>query len=210
MRLPVVAAVAALLPLAACGQDNRAAPEAVSDGEAAAVATPSATLAARTDTARAPLGATASAALKDAQGRDVGRAVLTQGPAGVLIRVEAAGLTPGWHGLHLHKVGQCDGPGFTSAGAHVTHGGVASEPHGLLNADGPDAGDLPNLYADAQGRAFAEVFTPFARLAETGPGEHLLDADGASILIHAGADDHSSQPIGGAGDRVACGVIAAG
>ena len=64
--------------------------------------------------------------------------------------------------------------------------------------------------AGADGRAFAEIFTPFARLAENGPGVHLLDADGSAIVIHAQADDYTSQPIGGSGDRVACGVIAAG
>lgn len=187
---------AAVLALAACGQPGGNAAEAP-PAEAAAVE-------------RAPLGATARAPLTDGQGRSAGQVLLTQGPAGVLIRIEATGLTPGWHGLHLHKVGQCEGPGFTSAGAHVTHGGAETEPHGLLNAEGPDAGDLPNIYADAQGRAFAEVFTPFARLADRGPGESLLDADGAAVLIHANADDHATQPIGGAGDRVACGVIAAG
>ena len=41
-------------------------------------------------------------------------------------------------------------------------------------------------------------------------GQHLLDADGSAILIHAMADDHAAQPIGGSGDRVACGVVAAG
>ena len=81
---------------------------------------------------------------------------------------------------------------------------------GLLNADGSDAGDLPNLYVGADGRGFAEVFTTTAGLAEGGPGQHLLDADGSAILIHAGPDDYASQPIGGSGDRAACGVIAAG
>ena len=41
-------------------------------------------------------------------------------------------------------------------------------------------------------------------------GPNLLDADGAAILIHALADDHVAQPIGGSGDRVACGMIVAG
>ena len=91
----------------------------------------------------------------------------------------------------------------------MKHGGDSAV-HGLLNSGGPESGDLPNLYAGADGRAFAEVFTTGAALVEGAGGEHLLDADGSAILIHAMADDHAAQPIGGSGDRVACGVVAAG
>ena len=40
--------------------------------------------------------------------------------------------------------------------------------------------------------------------------ENLADKDGSAIVIHANADDHRAQPIGGAGGRIACGVIAGG
>jgi Cu-Zn family superoxide dismutase len=159
-------------------------------------------------TERAPLGDFGEATLVNAEGARVGRAVLTQGPTGLLIRVEATGITPGWHGIHLHQTGTCEGA-FTSAGGHI-HGGEGGKPHGLLNAEGPDDGDLPNVHADAGGRVMAEVFTPRARIAATGPGAWLLDADGSAIVVHAGADDHTTQPIGGAGARVACGIVAAG
>lgn len=157
---------------------------------------------------RAAPGDAGEATLKDSSGATVGRAVLTQGPTGLLIRVEADGLAPGWHGMHIHSVGQCAAP-FTSAGAHVNHGDPKA-PHGLLNTEGPDDGDLPNIFADAAGHAHAEVFTTRARLASEGPGQWLWDADGSALVIHANADDHASQPIGGAGDRVVCGVMAAG
>lgn len=157
---------------------------------------------------RAAVGDFGEATLKDAAGATVGRAVLTQGPTGLLIHVEADGLTPGWHGMHIHAKGECAAP-FTSAGGHVNHGDPAA-PHGLLNARGPDDGDLPNIFADAQGHARAEVFTTRARIAREGPGQWLWDADGSALVIHAGVDDHTSQPIGGAGARVACGVMAAG
>ena len=55
----------------------------------------------------------------------------------------------------------------------------------------------------------AEVFTPFVSLAAGGDKPGLLDADGSALVIHARADDYASQPIGGAGDRVACAVIGA-
>ena len=157
---------------------------------------------------RAAMGDFGEATLVDASGQRVGRAVLTQGPTGLLIRIEADGLTPGWHGVHIHAVAACEAP-FTSAGGHINHG-EPKDPHGLLNAQGPDDGDLPNIHADAEGRVRAEVFTTRARIARDGPGQWLWDADGSALVIHASADDHGSQPIGGAGARVACGVMAAG
>lgn len=159
-------------------------------------------------TGRATPGDFGEATLMNASGARVGRAVLTQGATGLLIRIEATGLTPGWHGMHIHSVGQCT-PAFTAAGAHVNHG-IPARPHGLLNAEGPDDGDLPNIFAAADGTASAEVFTTHARIADDGPGEWLWDADGSALVIHANIDDHTSQPIGGAGDRVVCGVMEAG
>jgi len=158
--------------------------------------------------ARAAVGDFGEATLMNASGANVGRAILTQGPTGLLIRIEADGLTPGWHGVHIHATGRCAAP-FTSAGPHVNHG-EPKAPHGLLNAAGPDDGDLPNIHADAQGSVRAEVFTSRARIASDGPGQWLWDADGSALVIHANMDDHASQPIGGAGDRVICGVMAAG
>ena len=157
---------------------------------------------------RAAPGDFGEAALIDASGANIGRAVLTQGPTGLLIRIEADGLAPGWHGVHIHAVGACEAP-FTSAGAHINHAPAAA-PHGLLNPEGPDDGDLPNVFADSQGRVRAEVFTTRARIAAQGPGQWLWDSDGSALVIHANADDHVTQPIGGAGGRVACGVMAAG
>lgn len=203
MRLPLIAAGMLTLPFLAACQPASTPTETV-------VETSNGTAAASADArARAPVGATAHASLTDGAGGSAGSATFRQGPTGVLIRIEASGLTPGWHGLHLHGVGRCEGPGFQSAGSHVQHTDQAA-PHGLLNADGNDAGDLPNLYVGSDGRGFAEVFTTTASLVQGGPGEYLLDADGSAILIHAAPDDHTSQPIGGSGDRVICGVVAAG
>lgn len=157
---------------------------------------------------RAPTGDFGEATLINAAGANIGRAVLTQGPTGLLIRIEAEGLTPGWHGVHIHATGQCAAP-FTSAGGHINHD-EPKAPHGLLNPGGPDDGDLPNIFADEAGRVRAEIFTTTARISRGGPGQWLWDADGSALVIHANADDQVSQPIGGAGDRVACGVMAAG
>lgn len=149
----------------------------------------------------------ATAALKTADGGDAGSVTAYRGPLGLLLRVEGKGWPAGWHGVHLHAVGTCEGPAFTSAGAHVNHP-RAARPHGLLNGNGgPDLGDLQNIHAAADGSAHAEVYLAGAGLDMH--GRDLLDADGLSFLVHANADDHVSQPIGGAGARIACGVFEA-
>lgn len=143
----------------------------------------------------------AVATLKTASGADAGVVAAFSGPKGWLFRVEGQGWPAGWHGVHLHAVGTCEGPAFTSAGAHVNH--ATPHPHGLLNANGgPDLGDLQNVHADANGRVMAEVY-----LAETPDSVALLGGDGVAFLVHANRDDHRTQPIGGAGDRIACGVF---
>jgi Cu-Zn family superoxide dismutase len=138
-------------------------------------------------------------------GGNVGTVELTQGPRGVLMRIalRPGTLSPGWHGLHLHAVGDCSDTGtFKRSGGHV---GKIEGGHGLLNPDGPEAGDLPNIYAFADGSARAEVFTGLVTLAQGQP--RLLDNDGSALIIHERPDDQVSQPIGGAGGRVACAVI---
>ena len=148
----------------------------------------------------------ATAELRDARGRVVGTVEFRESTRGVVARIEARDMTPGWHGAHFHMVARCDGPGFQSAGGH-THVGRASV-HGLLNNRATDTGDLPNVHAGAGGRVDAEVFNPFVTLSRANNGRsRLLDRDGSAFMIHAQADDHASQPIGGSGDRVACGVI---
>ena len=76
----------------------------------------------------------------------------------------------------------------------------------MRNPEGPDNGDLPNLFAAADGSAAAEFFTTRVSVA-SGSMPALLDEDGSAVIIHANRDDHLTQPIGGAGGRVACGVI---
>ena len=155
--------------------------------------------------ASATTASAATAELKGADGKTLGTATLTDAPHGVLLRIEAKGLTPGWHGMHFHEKGDCGAPDFKSAGAHVHT--TTSVVHGLLNADANDNGDLPNLFAAADGSATAELFSPLVSLNGAGGRPALLDADGSSIVVHASPDDYKTQPIGGAGARVACGVV---
>lgn len=148
--------------------------------------------------------AAASAQLKDAKGASVGTASLSDAGRGVLVKLDLKGLTPGWHAIHFHEKGDCSDAKFTSAGGHVHS--ATPVVHGLLNADANDAGDLPNIHVAADGTAQAEVFSTWVGLS-AGERLNLKDADGSAVVIHAKTDDHESQPIGGAGDRVACGVI---
>ena len=145
---------------------------------------------------------TAQARLVSTAGRLAGTARFEQAPTGVLIRITARGLPPGPHGLHLHETGACT-PDFGAAGGHVNPDGAM---HGLKHPDGPDPGDLPNLIVGGDGRADAELFTTLVSI-DGGPQPALLDADGTAIIVHAEPDDHETQPIGGAGERIACGIV---
>ena len=150
--------------------------------------------------------AVATATLKTADGSDAGTVTAFEGPLGMIFRVEGKGWPAGWHGVHLHAVGTCEGPGFTTAGGHVNHAENA-RPHGLLNkSGGPDLGDLQNVHAAADGSAVADVYLAWEGL--DAKESDFMDANGLSFLVHANADDYVSQPIGGAGARIACGVFA--
>lgn len=146
---------------------------------------------------------TASATLIDKTGKRIGTAKLRQGPKGVLIHVKVSGLAPGKHGLHLHSHGECSPEtGFKSARGHV---GKVAGAHGLMNPKGPEPGDLPNIFVGANGTGEMEAYTTLVAI---GKGDHnLLDTDGSTFIIHEKPDDHITQPIGGAGPRVACGII---
>ena len=147
----------------------------------------------------------AQATIINLEGVEIGKASLTQGPAGVLFHISVSGLTPGKHGLHLHSHGVCEtGEAFKTARGHV---GMVEGAHGLLNPDGPEPGDLPNIFVGADGIGEMEAFSTLVSL-EQGPN-NLLDAVGSTFVIHERADDHITQPIGGSGARIACGIITA-
>jgi superoxide dismutase, Cu-Zn family len=145
---------------------------------------------------------TASAAVARPDGVVVARATLTQGSAGILVAVSATGLAAGRYGIHLHETGLCEGPAFASAGAHWN---PAGRQHGRLNPMGFHGGDLPNLDIAANGAGRIRFTVAGGRLRH---GAHpLLDAGGASIVIHAAPDDERTDPSGNSGARIACGVV---
>lgn len=145
---------------------------------------------------------TASAALKSADGKEVGSVNLTQTPHGVLINLSVKGLPPGEHAFHVHAVGKCEPP-FTTAGGHFNPGG---KKHGMLAAEGYHAGDMPNLHIPQSGDLTVEVVNASVTL-DKGKPNSVFDADGSAIVIHAGSDDYKTDPTGDAGGRIACGVV---
>lgn len=149
-------------------------------------------------------GEAATAALKTVDGQDAGTATFTEATAGILIKLELKGLAPGWHGLHIHEDGKCEAD-FSSAGA--IHNPLGSQ-HGILNEEGPTAGDLPNIHIAADGTGSAELLSPLLSLSKEAD-DGLFDAGGASLIVTENPDDHVSDPDGNSGKRVACGVITA-
>ena len=144
----------------------------------------------------------ATAELKDARGQTVGTADLTEQGGKVRVVVQAKGLTPGRHGIHIHAVGSCEPPAFASAGGHYNPLG---RKHGLETPDGAHAGDLPNLEADASGNARYDAVTDRVTLSDGLIS--VFDGDGSAIVIHEKDDDQKTDPTGNSGGRVACGVI---
>ncbi|GFO80459.1 MAG: superoxide dismutase [Cu-Zn] 1 [Methyloceanibacter sp.] len=142
---------------------------------------------------------TATAALKSADGKDVGTVTLTAVPTGVLLDVNVTNLPAGTHAFHIHETGLCEGPDFKSAGGHYN---PEEDKHGLMNPAGPHAGDMPNIHVPANGQLRIEVLNQMVNL------DSLLDEEGTAIVIHEGPDDYKSDPAGDAGPRLACGVIA--
>ena len=146
---------------------------------------------------------TARADIIGIDGTPVGTATMIEAAGGVLMHIRVEGLPPGKKGLHLHSHASCDAStGFKSAKGHV---GKADGGHGLLNPAGPEAGDIPNIFIGADGIGEMEAFS--TRVSLSGGAHNLLDADGSIFIIHEKPDDHMTQPIGGAGGRIACGLI---
>ena len=178
--IPVILSLAALLLLLACQQEADL-PEPEKD-----------------------VGAMATAAIMGKEGEAMGTVTLEQGPQGVLVRADLSGLPPGGHGFHIHGVGSCS-PDFSAAGSHF---GPGEESHGFLYSTDMHAGDLPNVYANADGTARADVFTNDVTLAAD-DDRSLFDSDGSAIIIHEKPDAYG-EDVGSAGSRIACGVIQRG
>jgi Cu-Zn family superoxide dismutase len=146
----------------------------------------------------------AQAKIVNAQGMQIGSAKFTATASGVNVSVNVSHLTLGEHGIHIHTIGKCEGPAFTTAGGHFNptkaHHGThnTADPH-------PHIGDLPNLIVDKTGKGSAFFTIDGATLDES--ENSLFHEGGTALVIHAKPDDMMSDPSGNSGDRIACGVI---
>jgi Cu-Zn family superoxide dismutase len=143
----------------------------------------------------------AGAALLSTTGQPAGTAAIFRRGADTMISVTVSGTPGAVHGMHLHTVGKCEAPGFTSAGPHLN---PAGHQHGKDNPQGAHLGDLPNVTIGQNG-----IGTISASLGQdaTAIAATLHDADGTAIVLHAAADDYRTDPTGNSGARIACGVI---
>ena len=153
-------------------------------------------------------GLTAEATLASPSGDALGTVTFRQTATGVLVIADVQGLAPGGHAFIIHEVGACT-PDFAAAGDHfdptdAEHGFI----HSAWKRDGAGeahGGDLPNIYAAADGSARADFFTVGITL-DAGPQHSLFDADGSAIIVHERPDSYG-QYESDTGARVACGVI---
>ncbi|SLN18000.1 Superoxide dismutase [Cu-Zn] precursor [Roseivivax jejudonensis] len=165
----------------------------------AATASAAAILASGAALAQDDAAPAATATLMDQSGVEVGQVDIFETVDGLLFHVEATGMPEGGHGFHVHQTGECSGD-FTSAGDHYAPGDNA---HGLMNSDGAHAGDLPNVFAGAEGNVRADVVSTV--LSIDGGDAPVMDDDGSAIIVHENADSYGAEA--GAGTRLACGVI---
>jgi superoxide dismutase, Cu-Zn family len=176
-KLPLAAAAAALA-LAGCAMERGGAPASAGAG--------------------LPSDVSVAADARSPDGRTMARATAYEAADGIRIRVEAAGIGPGTYAAHVHAVGRCDPPSFDSAGPHWNPTG---RQHGMQNPAGPHRGDLPNLIVGQDGRGTFDFTITGETLAR------MMGEDGSSLVVHAGPDDHRTDPSGNSGARIACGVF---
>src|SRR5690606_8758178 len=141
-----------------------------------------------------------TAILRDSAGTEVGRVTLTQSDSGISVIGRIEGFEQGERGLHIHAVGACT-PDFDAAGAHWN---PTNRQHGLDNPEGPHAGDLANVAFQSDSSGQVDGFIRGAQLRSV---DGLMDADGASVVLHQSRDDQVTDPSGNSGARVACGVV---
>ncbi|MBC8007376.1 MAG: superoxide dismutase family protein [Prolixibacteraceae bacterium] len=143
----------------------------------------------------------AVAVLSPTQGSSVHGTVTFVRTSGVaLVNVNMTGFKPNTsHGMHIHESGDCTARDASSAGEHFN---PTSAEHGGPEKASRHSGDLGNVTADSKG----EIYASF-KVGEIAFGTGQDSIIGRGLVVHAGADDLTSQPAGNSGARVACGMI---
>jgi len=147
--------------------------------------------------------------MKNNEGVESGTIKLSETRAGVLIDMDLKGLSPdGEHGFHIHEKADCTPlETFKNAGGHYN---PMDKAHGLKHPEGEHVGDMPNIRPNDKGEIATQILNVKVTLneeTEDAARVTLFDEDGSSLMVHADADDHMSQPSGAAGPRILCGEI---
>ncbi len=131
-------------------------------------------------------------------GKSAGTVVISKTKYGLLFTPQLTGVTAGIHGFHIHENSSCDQNGM-AAGGHFdpTKTGQHLGPYN----DKGHFGDLPALYADANGSVTLQVLAPRIK--------YLPLINNRALMVHSGGDNYSDTPakLGGGGTRMICGVI---
>jgi len=137
-------------------------------------------------------------------GAAIGTVIAADSKNGLVLTPALSGLTPGLHGFHVHQNASCaPGEKDGKVAAAIAAGGHF-DPAKTGKHEGPmgsgHMGDLPALEVGSDGKASKAVTAPHLKVS---------DLHGRALMIHAGSDNYSDQPkpLGGGGDRVACGVV---
>lgn len=128
-----------------------------------------------------------------------GTLAFTRTDKGLRLEGELSGLPPdSTHGFHVHQFGDCSGDAAKTAGTHFNFRGSSENPPKDIDRI---TGNLGEIVAGDTGDARVDVTIPTARI------DGRFGIVGRSVIVHAKGNDPSKPPIGGAGARIACGVI---
>lgn len=137
-------------------------------------------------------------------GEKIGTIEFSDTDEGLVIKPDLKGLPPGEHGFHIHENGSCEGGDKDGQWVAGLAAGDHLDPAKSGKHQGPKGkghlGDLPALNVNKDGEAKEKLLAPHLT---------VLDMRGRSVIIHAGGDNYADKPnpMGGGGDRIACGVL---